>query len=162
NRCNLSDARIRCGRAGEAASALRQTLDMPLAHVEPEIVDYARMLLADALMESGGGDDAEIRALIARSLEGCRRRANRRAWMMGLVIDMERRARPDALDAFGEVRAEFDVVAAGTAEPVEPEIRIRAALATAAFHLARGAPESARLQAEEAVAVARASGTLAF
>ena len=161
NRCGLSDARIRCGRAGEAVSALRQTLDMPLTQVEPEIVDYVRMLLADALIESGGGDD-EIRALLTRSLEGCRGRGKRRAWMMALVIEMERRARPDSAEPFEQVRAEFDAVVGGVVEPVEPEIRIRALLATSAFHLARGAPVAARQDAADAAAAARASGYLAF
>jgi transcriptional regulator with GAF, ATPase, and Fis domain/tetratricopeptide (TPR) repeat protein len=162
NRCGLSDARIRCGRAGEAVTGLRHTLDMPLSHVEPEIVDYARMLLADAWMESGGGDDREIRELLANSLAGCRKRGKRRAWLMALVIEMERRARPDACDPFEQVRAEFDVVAGGEGDPIEPEIGIRASLATAAFHLARGAVESARVHATAAVAQARAAGFLAF
>jgi Nif-specific regulatory protein len=158
----LSDARIRCGRAGEAVSLLTATLDLPLAQVEPEIVDYARMLLADAWMESGGGDDREIRALLERSLLGCRERGKRRARLMALVIEMERRGRADCVDPFEEIRAEFDVVAGGEGEPIEPEIRIRAALATAAFHLSRGAPDVARIHAGEAVSAARASGYLAF
>jgi Nif-specific regulatory protein len=162
NRCGLSDAFIRCGRSGEAVSLLRRTLDLSLAQVEPENVDYLRMLLADALMESGGGSDDEIRALLAHSLDGCRARAKRRAWLMGLVIDMERRARPDAGDPFEEPRAEFDAVLSGFVEPPEPEIRIRAALAASAFHLARGASDSARFHASEALTAARASGFLAF
>ncbi len=162
NRCGLSDARIRCGRAGEAVSGLRQALDMPLAQVEPEIVDYTRMLLADAWMESGGGDDREIRALLTQSLAGCRQRGKRRAWLMGLVIELERRARPDCVDPFEQIRAEFDVAASGDGEPVEPEIRIRAALATAAYHATRGGAGAARIAATEAVTAARAGGYLAF
>jgi Nif-specific regulatory protein len=162
NRCGLSDARIRCGRAGEAVAALRQSLDMPLAQVEPEIVDLARMLLADAWMESGGGDDQEVRALLSGSLARCRARGKRRALLMGLVIEMERRARPDCVDPFEQVRAEFDVSASGEGEPVEPEIRIRAALASAAYHAARGAVDAARVAAADAVSVARASAYLAF
>jgi Nif-specific regulatory protein len=81
---------------------------------------------------------------------------------MALVIEMERRGRADCVDPFEEVRAEFDVVAGGEGEPIEPEIRIRAALATAAFHLSRGAPDVARIHAGEAVSAARASGYLAF
>ena len=161
NHSGLSDARIRCGRAGEAAASLRQALDKPLAQVEPEIVDYARMLLADAWMESGGGDDQEIRTLLAQSLAGCRKRGKRRAWLMGLVIEMERRARPECIDPFEQVRAEFDVVR-GDDEPVEPEIEIRAALATAAFHLARGETGRARQEATQAVTASRASGYVAF
>jgi Nif-specific regulatory protein len=162
NRCGLSDARIRCGRAGEAVAGLRQALDLPLTQVEPEIVDLARMLLADAWMESGGGDDREIRALLARSLAGCRERGKRRAWLMGLVIEMERRARADGADPFEQVRAEFDAVVGGEGEPVEPEIRIRAALASAAYHAARGDTDAARAHAQEAGKVATAAGYLAF
>jgi Nif-specific regulatory protein len=162
NRCGLSDARIRCGRAGEAVAGLRRSLDLPLAQVEPEIVDLARMLLADAWMESGGGDEHEIRELLARSLASCRARGKRRALLMGLVIEMERRARPDGADPFEEVRAEFDVVASAEGEPVEAEIRIRAALASAAHHAARGLVDPARIAAMEAVTAARASGYVAF
>jgi transcriptional regulator with GAF, ATPase, and Fis domain/tetratricopeptide (TPR) repeat protein len=161
NRCGLSDARIRCGRAGEAVASLRDALDKPLAQVEPEIVDYARMLLADAWMESGGGDDQEIRTLLTQSLAGCRERGKRRAWLMGLVIEMERRARPDCGESFEQVRAEFDVVR-GEREPVEPEIHIRACLASAAFRLTHGEGGRAAADATEAVTAARAAGYVAF
>jgi Nif-specific regulatory protein len=162
NRCGVSDARIRCGRAGEAVSNLRQTLDMPLDRVEPEIIDYARMLLADAWMEAGGADDREVGELLARSLAGCRERGKRRAWLMGLVIEMERRARPDASEPFAVVRAEFDSLAARDGDPVEPEIAIRAALATAAHHIARGEPETGQRFAAAAVESAASAGYLAF
>jgi transcriptional regulator with GAF, ATPase, and Fis domain len=162
NRCGLADARIRCGRAGLAVAGLRQTLEMPLSQVEPENVDYARMLLANARMEAGGGDDREIRPLLERSLAGCRERGKRRAWLMGLVIEMERRARPDSVDPFEPVRAEFDALGSSGGESPDAEIRIRAAVATSAFHLARGDAEAARLRAMEAAEIASAHGYLAF
>ena len=162
NRCALADARMRCGRAGEAAAGLRQTLELPLAQVEPENVDYARMLLAGAWMEAGGGDEPEIRALLERGLAGCRERGKRRAWLMGLVFEMERRARPDCPDPFELVRVEFDRVGEVAGEPIEPEIRIRAALARAAYCLARAEADGARTHAVEAVEAARACGYLAF
>ncbi len=162
NRCGLADARIRCGRAGLAVVGLRQTLEMPLSQVEPENVDYARMLFANARMEAGGGDDREIRPLLERSLARCRERGKRRAWLMGLVIEMERRARPDSIDSFEPVRAEFDAVASSAGEPPDAEIRIRAAVAASAFHLARGDAEAARLRAAEAAEIASAHGYVAF
>ncbi len=162
NRCGLADARIRCGRAGDAVAGLRQALDMPLSQVEPEIVDYARMLLADAWMESGGRDERDIRALAEQSLAGCRSRGKHRAWLMGLVIEMERRAHADCADPFEQVRAEFDAVGGGAGELLEPEIRIRAALASAAFDLVQGDAEASRVHATEARQTARASGYLAF
>ena len=162
NRCGLADARIRCGRAGAAVAGLRQALDAPLAQVEPEVVDYARMLLADAWMEAGGGDDQEIRSLLERSLAGCRERRKRRAWLMGLVIEMERRARPHATEPFVQIRAELDTVIRKSGEPVEPEIRIRAALATARHDAARGAADAALGQATIAATIARSAGLPAF
>ena len=162
NRCGLADARIRCGRAGAAVAGLRQALDAPLSQVEPEIVDYARMLLADAWMEAGGGDDQEIRALLTRSLAGCRLRRKRRALLMGLVIEMERRARPHASEPFEQIRAEFETAVGTAGEPVEPEIRIRAALATARHDAARGAADAAQAQATLAIATARSAGLPAF
>jgi hypothetical protein len=92
NRCALADAWIRCGRAGRAVAVLRETLEMPLAKVEPENADYARMLLANAWLEAGGGDEAHVRALLEETLARCRERRKRRPWLMGLVIEMERRA----------------------------------------------------------------------
>jgi serine/threonine-protein kinase PknK len=162
NRCGLADARIRCGRAGEAVAGLKRALELPVAQVEPENLDYARMLLADAWMESGGGDDRDAKALLERALAGCRERGKRRALLMGLVIEMERRGGADCTDPFEQVRAEFDAVVGSAPEPVEPEIRFRASLARAVFQLARGDAAAARDSAEEAAAVARESGYLAF
>jgi transcriptional regulator with GAF, ATPase, and Fis domain len=161
NACALADARIRCGRAGEAAAGLRQALGMPLTQAEPENTDYARMLLADAWNETGGGDEREIRSLLARSLAGCRERGKRRALLMGLVIEMERRAPVAGDDPFEPARAEYDSVCSAS-EPVEPEIRIRAALARAAYDLTRGDPLSAHAAADEAAEAARAIGWPAF
>jgi Nif-specific regulatory protein len=162
NRCGLADARIRCGRAGAAVAGLRQAVDATHSQIEPEILDYARMLLADAWMESGGGDEEEIGSLLSRSLAGCRKRGKRRAWMMGLVIEMERRARLQGGEPIEQIRAELDTVVGGASEPVEPEIRIRASLATARYQAARGAIESAEAQAASAVATARQNGLPAF
>ena len=100
NRCALADAWIRCGRAGRAVASLRETLEMPLSQVEPENVDYARMLLANAWMEAGGADEDHLRALLEETLARCRERRKRRSWLMALVIEMERRAAAEGADPF--------------------------------------------------------------
>ena len=155
SRCGLADARIRCGRAGEAVAALRQTLQMPLDNVDPENVDYARMLLADAWMESGGGEEASVRELLERSLERCRERRKPRAWRMALAIEMERRARPDCPEPFEPIRTEFEARRPEAGDEEATEIGIRARLASAAFRLARGEMEAARSEADLAARAAR-------
>ncbi|HEX4824039.1 MAG TPA: sigma 54-interacting transcriptional regulator [Candidatus Polarisedimenticolaceae bacterium] len=154
SRMALADAQIRCGRAGEAAAGLREALAGPQGEVEPENADYARMLLADAWGEAGGGDESAIAALLASSLERCRARGKGRALLMGLVIEMERRARLDAHEPFEPARAEYDRLAA-KADEVEPEIRIRAALAAGEHALVRGDLKTALGEAESARRIAK-------
>ncbi len=161
NRCGLADALIRCGRAGEAAAVLRASLAAPVAQVEPEIVDYTRMLLADALMESGAPDD-EARPLLAQSLAGCRERRKGRALLMALVIEMERTCRPDGVGEFEPLRSEYEVLVSAETAPIEPEIGIRAALAASSFHRVRGDAGAARALATDAAGIARDRGSLAF
>jgi len=162
NRCALADAWIRCGRAGRAVAVLRETLEMPLAKVEPENADYARMLLANAWLEAGGGDEAHVRALLEETLARCRERRKRRPWLMALVIEMERRAATGGAEPLAPAAAEFEAVLAGAPEPVDAEIRIREALAAAAFHLRTAEHDTALARADEAGALARARGMPAF
>jgi len=162
NRCRLADARIRCGRGGEAMVLLRETLDRPLSRVEPENVDYARMLLAEAWMESGSGDEDNIRALLDETLARCRARPKRRPLLAALVIEMERRARPGCDDAFEPISLQFGAAVESSDEEVDAELRIRANLARAAFHLEHGHPDAALTAAEEASGVARQASAPAF
>jgi transcriptional regulator with GAF, ATPase, and Fis domain/tetratricopeptide (TPR) repeat protein len=162
NRCRLADARIRCGRAGEAMVLLRETVDRPLARVEPENVDYARMLLAEAWMETGSGDEDTIRALLEETLARCRTRPKRRPLLAALVIEMERRARPGCDEAFEPISLEFGAAVESSGEEVDAELRIRAGLARAAFHLEHGHPDAALAAAEDAAAAAREASASAF
>jgi Nif-specific regulatory protein len=137
NRCHGADARIRCGLAADAVTELRGLLDGPLDRAEPRNVDYARMVLADAMMRSDRGEDAAIRDL----LDGCRRRARRRGAMrphlFSLVLELERRARPECPDAFSAAWREYEIVVADSGEPAETEIAARAQLARAAWSFGR-------------------------
>jgi Nif-specific regulatory protein len=162
NRARLAEALIRCGRSGEAAVLLRETLGGPLRGVEPQNVDYARMLLAEALLEGSGAPDDEIRTLLETCLAGCRRRRKPRAWLMALAIEMERRARPDCNDPFDVVRIEFEAVERGVEGPPDAEIRIRADLAVASSLLGRGNAEGARETARRAADAAEEAGAAAF
>ncbi len=162
NNCRLADAMIRCGRAGEAMALLRQTLDKPLARVEPENVDYARMLLANAWMESGAADEDRVRELLDQSLAGCRKRRKRRALLMALVIEMERRARTGCPDPFEPVEAQLEAAIEMGEDSAAAEIRFRADLARSAYRISRGDPEGARDAAGAAAATARGIGALAF
>jgi serine/threonine-protein kinase PknK len=162
NQCRLADARIRCGRAGEAVSLLQEALGRPMTRVEPENADYTRMLLAYAWMETGAGDEGRVRALLEECLARCRGRSKRRPLLMALAIELERRARPGCQDPFEPTSLEIDAVAAASATPLDPEIRIRRSLARAAWRLTRGDAAGARREAEEAVEAARAGGAPAF
>jgi len=141
NRCHGADARIRCGQAADAVTELRSLLDGRLDRAEPRNVDYARMVLADAMMRSDRGDDAAIRDL----LDGCRRRARRhgvtRAHLFSLVLELERRARPECPDSFAAAWQEIETVLADSGEAPETEIAARARLARAAWSFGRSSHE---------------------
>jgi Nif-specific regulatory protein len=162
DQCRLADARIRCGRAGEAVTLLQEALSRPTARVEPENQDYARMLLASAWMETGAAEEDRVRSLLEESLARCRGRIKRRPLLMALALELERRSRPGCRDPFEPAALELDAVAEATREPIDPEVRIRRSLARAEWRLARGDAESARHEAEEAAEVARSGGALAF
>jgi transcriptional regulator with GAF, ATPase, and Fis domain len=162
NHCRLGESMIRCGTPGEAVALMRETLNRPLARAEPENVDYARMLLAEAWMESGGGDESGIAALMEQTLSDCRRRRKGRALLMALAIEMKRRARPECNEPSGSIRDEFDAELSRTGPQVDPEILIRAAIARATDHLGRGDLRAAVDQATEAVSLAAERGATAF
>jgi transcriptional regulator with GAF, ATPase, and Fis domain len=158
SRCRLADAQIRSGRPGDAVALLHRTLAGPLSEVEPENVDYARMLLANAELAAGSPDEERVRSLLAEACRRCAERGKPRAWLMALALEMERRARPSSGDPFEPVSERFDRVAADAMEPVEDEIVLRAIVARAVFHAARGDAESALARADEALDLARRHG----
>ncbi len=162
DQCRLAEARIRSGRAGDAVPLLQEALGRPLSRVEPENADYARMLLADAWMEAGNADESRVRVLLEESLANCRGRSKRRPLLMALAVELERRARPGCPDPFEPVSLELDALAAAGAEPLDPEIGIRSALARAAWRLGRGDADTARSLASEAAEAARRAGAAAF
>jgi transcriptional regulator with GAF, ATPase, and Fis domain len=162
DRTRLADARIRCGRPGEALAHLRELLDGPLDQAEPDNVDYARMLLAHAWIESGASASEAPRRLLEECLAGCRRRRKPRVWAMALVFEMERRAAPGCPEPLAPVLREFETVAAGSSEPLDAEILARAALARAADALERGDLAEAEGAARDAERTANDAGFLAY
>ena len=162
NHCRLGEAMIRCGSPGEAVALMRETLSRPLNRAEPENVDYARMLMAEAWMETGGGDEAGIASLMELTLTSCRRLRKPRTLLMGLVLEMKRRARPECNDSFDPISDEFDLELGRSGSSVDPEILIRASLARSTYHLRRGDALAAASRAAEAVEVASRRGATAF
>ncbi|MCP3978891.1 MAG: protein kinase [bacterium] len=162
DRCRLADAQIRCGRAGDAVVLLRNTLDGSSTRIEPENVDFAGMLLAEAWMETSYADPVAIRRLLQQTLDRCRRRGKPRALSVALALEMKRRSAPGCPEPFDPVEAEFRDVAAENPEALEPEIRIRADLARATYRLGRGDPEPAKEAARAAAAAARHERARAF
>jgi transcriptional regulator with GAF, ATPase, and Fis domain len=162
NHCRLGEAKIRCGSPGEAVALMRETLSRPLNRAEPENVDYARMLLAEAWMESGGGDEAGIASLMEQTLTRCRRLRKMRTLLMGLAIEMKRRARPECGDPFDPVSDEFDAASERAGASVDAEIVIRAAIARTMHRLRRGDALAATASAAEAAELAAERAATAF
>ena len=162
NRCHGADARIRCGRAADAVTELRELLDGPLERAEPRNVDYARMVLADAMMRSDRGNDDAVRDL----LDGCRRRTRRRriarVHLYCLALELERRARPGCPDAFDAAWHDFEAIRAEAGEAVDTEIDARAQLARAAWSFRKGRFEPAVAAAREVLDHPTDSGSRAY
>jgi len=145
NRCHGADARIRCGRAADAVTELRELLDGPLDRAEPQNIDYARMVLADAMMRSGRGDDGAVRDLLDGCRRRCRRRGISRPFLFSIVLELERRALPGCADAFEAAWPEYETAA----DDEDEEIVVRAQLALAAWSLQNGRYEKAAVTARD-------------
>jgi Nif-specific regulatory protein len=152
DRCRLAEALTGCGRPAEAVELLRRGLDGELAQIEPDTVDYARVLLAHALLETPAADAQDARLLLETCQDGFRRRRKERPLLIALVQELERRSVPGSAEPFDPVAAEFDALAKRYGRELEPEIRIRSELAraTTSLHQAipQGALEGARRAAE--------------
>jgi Nif-specific regulatory protein len=150
SRNNHCAALIACGRPSEAAELMRATLDRFGEKTEPEPVDYARILLANALIEKDGPASTRARELLETGLRNARARRSLRQVLVGLVIEMERRSHSDCNEPFDPVRSEYDAHIGMAASEEEAEIVVRAELATAASLLKRSEGARALVAAESA------------
>jgi Nif-specific regulatory protein len=162
NRCRLAESLIGCGRPAEAVGLLREGLQRALEKIEPDMLDYARMLLSHALLETPSADENDIRVLLERCQEGFRRRRKARPLLIALVLDMEMRSRPGRPDPFEPVRMEFEALRKRQGPEVEPEIFVRSRIALAAYLLGRGDASGAEEAARRAVDICRESGLPSF
>ncbi len=153
---------ISCGRPSEAAALLRESVEAPPRDLDADAWDYQRVVLGHALLHASADHDATVKSLFDKALDGFRRRRRKRALLMTLVQEMERRARPGVSDPFEPVKIEFDATAQGAGQAVEPEMRVRVELARAAWLLERGNPEGAREAAAEAAEIADGTHLLAL
>jgi transcriptional regulator with GAF, ATPase, and Fis domain len=149
-RCRLADAQIRCGRAAAAAAVLRDALGGPLGQVEPDNTDYARTLLAEALVESGAAESEEAREAVRSALSGFRKRRKRRALLLVLSVEMERRAAAPAAGPLEPIEEEIERSRGEMEREADLEVRIR-------LHLARGRAALSRARSEEAIEAALAA-----
>ena len=156
--CRVAEALIGCGRPAEAVDLLRERLEASLDQVEPDMIDSARMLLAQALLEMPAALEDDIRVPLDRSLEGFRERRKTRPLLMALSIELERRARRPDGDSAEAVLKEIDALIAHSGATPEPEIRIRRELARGLCQQQRGDPEAAREAGTLAAAIAREAG----
>jgi transcriptional regulator with GAF, ATPase, and Fis domain len=150
DRCRLAESLIVGGRPAEAVDLLRKGMKAELEQVEPDVIDFARILLAQALLESSPTESPDVRLLIERSQEGFRRRRKSRPLLIALVLELERLAAHGTNEPFEPVRMEFEALARRYGPALEPEIRLRADLAAAARFLSRGEVEAALELAREA------------
>jgi transcriptional regulator with GAF, ATPase, and Fis domain len=162
DRCRLAEALIGCGMPAEAIELLRDGLETQLEEIEPDMVDYARLLLAQAMLESPSADEGEIGTMLERCQTGFRQRRKSRPLSVALVTEMEARSRPGASAPFDPVSREFRALVDSEGLELEPEIRLRAELAAARSQLHRGDADAAARTAAEAIALARHSGLLAY
>jgi transcriptional regulator with GAF, ATPase, and Fis domain len=152
DRCRVAESLVESGRPAEAVQLLREGMQTGLDTIEPDSLDYGRMVLALALLETPTADESDVRVLLERCQDGFRRRRKTRPLLLALVLDMETRARPGRPEPFEPVRLEFEALAGRAGAELEPEIVVRARIAHARFRLGRGDAGSA---AEEAAAAAR-------
>ncbi len=162
NRALLAEAWVRCGRPGEAVGLLRETLAERPSEVEPENLDYARMLLAHARIEAGEAARPEVRELLEGCLERARGRRGRRARFVALALELERRTMAEPPETLEPVARELAGMLESWAGPPEPELEIRARLALARAAAARGQTDAALLHVERAEARVREVGAPAF
>lgn len=155
NRCRLAEAMIGCGRPAQAVDLLREALSGPLEQIEPDMLDTARVLLAHALLEVPGSDDADIALLLGIAQQGFRKRGKVRTLLVALVTEMERRSRPGHAEPFAAVRSEYDDLCHSPATSPEPETRLRAELALTAHLMKTGELVEARDAATAAAELGR-------
>ncbi len=152
--CRVAEASIAAGRPAEAVERLREILATEEGRVEPDILDFAHLVLAHALLEVPGADDRSIATPLQRATSGFRERRKVRPLLLSLAFELERRARPGIRDPFEPAQLEFEALAAGNEEAVETDVRLRADLARAAWMLQRGNASGARDEARSAARVA--------
>jgi transcriptional regulator with GAF, ATPase, and Fis domain len=162
DRCRLAEALVGCGMPAEAIDLLQTGLKSRLEEVEPDMADFARLLLAQAMLEAPSADDQDIRMLLEKCQQGFRRRRKIRPLMLALVVEMEARSRPGDSAPLDPVRSEFEALAASEEDALEAEIRIRADLAMAAGLMNKGDAGAASAMAGGAAELAGRSGLLAY
>ena len=85
------------------------------------MVDYARLLLAQALIETPDAEERDIRSLLEGCQRGFRQRRKTRALLLALALEMELRSRPGSTAPLEPVR--LGVRGAGRARPDRPASR---------------------------------------
>ena len=135
----------------EAAAETRTNLEEVPENLDPGRLSSLTTVLAQALMEQGEADPAEVASLLEDSLRQARTRRARLTLLSALSVEMVRRSMPDCEEPFDPVRTEFDAVLASGATPPHPEVLIRVDHARAVSLLRRGNPQAAVQAARAAV-----------
>ena len=113
DRCRLAEALVECGHAGRGGGTAARGLELPLEEVEPDMVDYARLLLAQALLETPERGRAAMSGRCSKAASaGFRERRKTRPLLLALALEMELRSRPAARRPLEPVRLEFEALAA--------------------------------------------------
>jgi len=160
NRLSRSDALVQLGRPSEAASILTEILEAPLAGFEPTGIDFARITLAEALLETPNPPQDRIKKL----LEGLRdKHSGSFKLSYGTrIVELERRALPDCKDPFAPVWEEFLEFAEDERTRLDPVLLTRAHLACARAQIRDGDCSDAERVAATAASIAEDKGLPAF
>ncbi len=155
DRCRLAEALVACGRPAQAADLLRAGLESPLEQVEPDAVDYARLMLAHALLEAPGADERDVGQLLDLARHGFQERGRQRPLASALVLELERRSRPGEQEPFDPIWSAWEALERDGVVGVADELAVRSRLARSALEFMRGNDAIARDLAVEAARLGR-------
>jgi Nif-specific regulatory protein len=155
SRLERVDALLAVGRPVEAADLVRSALTTwPWHQLSPTKARLALITLSEAEIASPVHDENKIRGDLERTLQTCRALGKPGVLAAALLVEMERRSRPQFLESIDSLREEFDLLIRQQGANSDPRIEVRADLALASnlFHGAKleAASDAARAAAEKA------------
>ncbi|MDH3626153.1 MAG: sigma 54-interacting transcriptional regulator [Acidobacteriota bacterium] len=136
--CRLAEALTACGQPARAAKRLRAGLASSGRRIEPDVLDFARLLLAQALTEGQEAEDQEIRGLLERCRNGFESRRRHEPLLAIAVAEIEWSGQVGSRREFKRSLREFEQRVSAGARPADPELVARVELSIARRALDQG------------------------